>query len=427
MRIYRRLRIYVAQEFLLAFLVGFLFFFFIFFVNVLLVMAEEIFSKEVPPREIALLVLYSIPQILALTFPFAALIGSLMAMGRLSSDNELLALRASGVSLRLLFGVVLLLGLVSSVASFVANDYLLPLSNLRMNRIFRTIVYSNPRIELEQYSINRQEDLTTVTGAISGSAFQNFTVFDKTEDGKRRVIFARQAELKQGEESGVITILLSDVLIQLTDPKDAGEFEYSTVERMEYNMPVRNIQTSLQSPGPREMSSVDVWTAIVAKRAILADRVREWESQRARLEQNLRLELRYGRETLVDSLAVARRRLASPAAALASLESHLAKPARDRTLEYYEFEFHKKFSLPFACAVFFVFAFPVGFLARRSGRAVGFGIGLIVSIMYWGLLVAGQTLSPKLATAAGLAAWIPDAVVLFLASVAAIVARRAEA
>lgn len=426
MRTHRRLRVYVAQEFLLSFVIGFLFFFFIFFVNILLVMAEDIFSKNVPIREILLLVLYSIPQILALTFPFAALIGSLMAVGRLSSDNELLAMRASGVTLRVPFAVVVLMGLAFAVLSFVANDYLLPVSNLRMGRIYRRIVYANPAIELEEYSIKKQEDMTIVTGRLEGSTFLDFTVLDRTEDGKRRIISARRARLREGEDRGVISLELEQVLVQLRDGKDSGKFEFSTVESMEYNVPLKDIQPSLTSPGPREMSSVDVWTAIVAKRVKLAERVAEWNAQRDRLALTLRLEARYARELVADSLSGARRRVGLAQTALSALESHVAKPVRDRTLEYYEFEFHKKFSLPFACVVFFVFAFPVGLLARRSGRAVGFGVGLLVSILYWGLLLGGQTLAPKLAVSPAIAAWMPDAAVLVLGLTASLVGRGAE-
>jgi lipopolysaccharide export system permease protein len=425
-RTHRRLRVYVAQEFLLSFVIGFLFFFFIFFVNILLVMAEEIFSKNVPIREILLLVLYSIPQILALSFPFAALIGSLMAVGRLSSGQELLAMRASGVSLRIPLAVVVLLGLAFSVLSFAANDYLLPVSNLRMGRIYRRIVYSNPGIELAEYSIRKQEDMTIVTGRLEGTTFLDFTVLDKTEDGKRRIISARRARLREGEDRGVVSLELEQVLVQLRDAKDSGKFEFSTVDSMEYNVPLKNIQPSLQSPGPREMSSVDVWTAIVAKRAKLAERVAEWTTQRDRLAMTVRLEARYARELVADSLAGARRQVGLAQAALSALQAHVAKPIRDRTLENYEFEFHQKFALPFACTVFFLFAFPVGLLARKSGRAVGFGVGLLVSILYWGLLVGGQTIAPKLAVSPAVAAWIPDAVVLALGLIASLAGRGVE-
>jgi lipopolysaccharide export system permease protein len=421
-----RLRIYVTQEFLLSFVVGFLFFFFIFFVNILLVMAEDIFSKNVPIRDILLLVVYSIPQILALTFPFAALIGSLMAVGRLSSDNELLAMRASGISLRVPFMAVAALGIAFSLLSFVANDYLLPVSNLRMGRIYRRIVYSNPAIELSEYSIRRREDMTIVTGKLEGSTFLDFTVLDKTEEGKRRVISARRARLKEAGDRGVISLVLEDVLVQLRDAKDSGRFEYSRVQSMDYNVLLQDIQPSLSSPGPREMSSVDVWKAIVAKRLVLAQRQREWTAQRNVLAMALRLEARYARELAADSAAGARKRSGAPQAALSALEAFEAKPIRDRTLENYEFEFHKKLSLPFACVVFFAFAFPVGLLARRSGRAVGFGVGLLVSILYWGLLIGGQTLAPRFSFSPAIAAWMPDVVVLVLGLVAMAVGRGAE-
>jgi lipopolysaccharide export system permease protein len=426
MRTHGRLGLYLAQEFLFAFVIGFLFFFFLFFVNILLVMAEEIFSKDVPVREIILLLVYNVPQILALTFPFAALIGSLMAIGRLSSDNELLAMRASGVPLSVVFRVLLLVGLGFSMISFVANDYLLPVSTLHSGRIWRRIVYSNPGIELEQYSINRHDDMTIVTGRVEGSTFLDFTVLDRTEDGKRRTIFARDATLREGEETGVVSLELHDVLIQLKDPNEPSEFEYSRVQTMQYNVPLTSIQPSLQSPGPREMSSVDVWAAISVKRERLTERQIEWERQRDRLQQTLVLEIRHARELSAVSLAQARRRTGAPQAAAAALEAHLAKPIRDRTLAYYEYEFHKKVALPVACLAFFVFAFPVGLLARKSGRAVGFGVGLLVSIIYWGLLVGGQTLAPNLTVPAAVAAWAPDVVVLLLALGAATVRGRVE-
>ena len=76
----KRVTRYVVQEFLFSFLVAFLFFFFIFFVNQLLVMAEEIFSKKVPFWDVLRFILYSLPSILALSFPFGCLLGALMVL-----------------------------------------------------------------------------------------------------------------------------------------------------------------------------------------------------------------------------------------------------------------------------------------------------------------------------------------------------------
>jgi len=68
--------------------------------------------------------------------------------------------------------------------------------------------------------------------------------------------------------------------------------------------------------------------------------------------------------------------------------------------------------MPIGCLVFAFFAFPVGVRARRAGRTVGFGIGLFVAIVYWGLLVAGQTFGVRMSLSPAFSMWLPDAVVL---------------
>jgi len=84
----------------------------------------------------------------------------------------------------------------------------------------------------------------------------------------------------------------------------------------------------------------------------------------------------------------------------------------DQTLQAYLLEFYRKFSMPAACLVFAYFAFPVGTRARRSGRTVGFAVGLFVSIVYWGMLFAGQTFGVRMSLSPALSMWFPDAVVL---------------
>jgi lipopolysaccharide export system permease protein len=84
----------------------------------------------------------------------------------------------------------------------------------------------------------------------------------------------------------------------------------------------------------------------------------------------------------------------------------------DVSLQSFRIEFHRKFSMPIGCLVFAFFSFPIGVRARRSGRTVGFGVGLFVAIVYWGLLVAGQTFGVRMSLSPALSMWFPDAVVL---------------
>ena len=93
----------------------------------------------------------------------------------------------------------------------------------------------------------------------------------------------------------------------------------------------------------------------------------------------------------------------------------------DRNYKIHKLEFYKKFSLPFSCLCFVLFAFPAGLFAKRSGRTVGFGIGLLFSLFYWCMMFAGHTIGIKSDINSFMAMWIPNFVILFIALVLYIV------
>ncbi len=110
---HKTLYLYIAREFFLSFLVSFLFFFFVFFINQLLLLAEDILEKQVPFVYVMRLIFYSLPSIIAISFPFGTLVGTLMTYGRFSSENEILAMKCSGITYDRIFLPVLVIGIAS--------------------------------------------------------------------------------------------------------------------------------------------------------------------------------------------------------------------------------------------------------------------------------------------------------------------------
>jgi len=411
-RVYGRLWLYIAKEFLLSFIVAFLFFFIIFFINQLLLMAEEILAKKAPVGDVARLILYATPAIIAMSFPFGSLVGALMATGRLSSDNELLVMSASGVSKPAIMVPFLVLGLVFSVVSFVTNDYFLPLGTINYGKLYRKLITTSPALELKPYSIKRYKETTIVTGSMASGAIEDLVILDTTKDGKSRVINASVARLvDKGDDSGVISLILEDVFVQESDPSKPERFEYSTAIRMEYNILLTSFADFNAGVSPREMSSVDVKKAIDKKVIALDTRV----SARARELDEKRSELLFeyfNRSNATATLGASMNKLVSLKNGHAALK---LKPVRDRSLDIYRLEYYKKFSIPTGALCFVFLAFPLGTKARKSGRAVGFGLGLLVAVAYWGLLIGGQTLGLRIEFDPFLAMWIPNILVLLLA------------
>ena len=408
---------YVLQEFLFSFVVAFAFFFIIFFVNQLLLLAEEILTKDVALFDVALLIIYALPSIIALSFPFASLVGALMAVGRFSADNEVIAFQASGIPLAQLFLPMLLLGTLFSIASFVMNDYLLPRGTIEFGRLYRELLYRNPALELEPYSVKRYQNDILITGDVQGRHIGGFAIIDRDEEGKRRVIVSRDARLtREGEgDSGVISLELADVFTHSFHGSNRGEYEYARAERMVYNILLQDITVSIRNPGPREMSAEDVLEEIRQKESDLAERIAEQEQTVTALNQRLGLaylEWQRGGGSREEVEALQGR-----------LEQQRNVTVFDRSLQIYRLEYYKKYSIPFACLSFIVLAFPVGLFTRRSGRSVGFGIGLLISVLYWSLLIGGQTFGTQRPEVSPfLSMWLPNFVVILIGG--ALIVRR---
>ncbi|MBA7652125.1 hypothetical protein ES703_59954 [subsurface metagenome] len=414
----KRIYIYILKEFLISFLVAFLFFFFIFFVNQLLVMAEEIFSKKVPFGDVLLFIIFSLPSIVALAFPFGSLVGALMAVGRLSSDNEILAFQASGIPLSRIFLPLLVMGILLSLVSFTMNDYFLPLGNIRLSRIYRKILYTNPGIELAPYSIKRYENTTIITGNIRDNKIENIIIIDKSPEKQKRIIKAKTAYLEESKaQPGVVSLILEDVFSHLPSAPEKEQFEYTISESMIYNILLKNISVSFINPGPREMSSVDVWREIQVKRKNLREKKMEHAEKIRRSLYELAMEVRYQKDQLRSQGKLSSSGPKNLSRILADYEKNKRLKVSDRNLRLYKLEYYKKYSIPISCLIFIIFAFPVGLFARKSGRSVGFGIGLFMSALYWGLLFMGHSLGIRLELAPFIAMWMPNFTIILIGGI----------
>ena len=197
-RRFNTISLYLIGEYFFSFFVAFLFFFFVFFINHMILMAEEVLSKDVPLAKVLLLIFYSLPSIVSFSLPFAALVGALMAVGRFSSDNEVLAMQASGITTMRLFSPVFLFSILLTMSTFVFNDYFIPLSTIKFTKLYREVLFSNPALELEPYSIKYYQDSIIVTGEVHGDNISEILIIDKDVDKNRRVIIAESANLIQG-------------------------------------------------------------------------------------------------------------------------------------------------------------------------------------------------------------------------------------
>ncbi|MDR0539229.1 MAG: LptF/LptG family permease [Spirochaetaceae bacterium] len=392
---------YLFRETLFAFAVSFMFFFFIFFVNQILLMAKDILEKSVPFNQVARLVVYALPSIVAISSPFASLLGTLMTIGRLSSDNEILVMLASGLSYKNIFIPTIIVGILISIFSFIANDILLPLGTIHYSRLYRQIVKSTPALEIEANSVKRFKDTFVITGNVHDKNIQDLLIIDKTSDGERRVILANDAEFVDAGKEG-ISLNLRNAFVHSSKEIERSDYDYAQSRFLRYRIKPEDLMQDLTPPGPREMTSIDVFREIKKKEVNIGKSIVTRTLAALDATMNLENALRAGpgnrswtaRENLYNNFIK---------------ESRLALDTRrDRSLSIWRLEFYKKFSIPLGALSFIFLAVPLGLLAKKSGQAVGFIVGLIISLIYWAFLLIGQNMGIRLGYSPFWSMWFPN-------------------
>jgi lipopolysaccharide export system permease protein len=364
-------------------------------------MAKDILSQRVPFHLVALLMLYSLPSVIALAAPFASLTGTLMTIGRLTSDNEILVFLSSGLSYRNIVFPALVVGILISIGSFLSNDILLPAGTVQFTRLYRRIMISSPALELQANSVKRFKDTLIVTGPVSGGTIDDLLIMDRTTDGERRIILAKKASLKDSGK-GNISLELEDTFMQSIKENSREDYDYARSSLLSYTIPQEDIAQGVFFATPNQMSSVDVRREIRKKEEALRENIDN--EYRRFIVGALGLEsvLRAGGDGKDWN------RVKELSADLSGKKDTISFMKSDRSLSMYRLEFYKKFSIPFGALSFVFLAVSLGLLARKSGQTVGFIFGISIAVVYWALLLGGQTMGVRLGYSPFWSMWLPN-------------------
>lgn len=128
---------YILKEVLAPFLLGVGAFVVILIGDILYTLAEFIATRRITLAVVLQLLAYKLPAIFVITFPVSTLIGVLLGIARLVKDQEIQAMRLSGMSLRRIFAAVFLFGAATTAATFLTNEYVSPWANHRANNLIR--------------------------------------------------------------------------------------------------------------------------------------------------------------------------------------------------------------------------------------------------------------------------------------------------
>ncbi len=368
-----RLTRYIVTEILGPLGLGFLVYTFILLIRFLFASAEMIIRRGLDVSIVGELLLYTLPNIVVLTLPMSLLFGTLIAVGRLSSDSELIAMRACGVSLLTLYRPILILSGILTVLNTFLMVYVLPWGNHSLQGL---------RLEIATQTVSQQVEPRVFYEEWEGKVVYVFEV----PPGSKRWKGVFLAEAIPASANNQITIAdWGQILVDA-----AGE---RVVLRL-FNA-IRH-KVDLNAPDRYEISRhkrLDL---------VLEDQFTSEQKAKISVSKGIReLTLEELREVMNDPAALDEQR-------------NLARV-----------EIHKKFSIPVACMVFGLFALPLGINNRRGGKASGFALSILVLILYYVLLSNGEEAARYGRIPAWLAMWSPN-ILLSVAGVFLLIRRNRD-
>ncbi|HUJ80834.1 MAG TPA: LptF/LptG family permease, partial [Candidatus Acidoferrales bacterium] len=133
---------YIAREVVSHAALGLAVFTFVFFVPQLVRLMELIVRHSGGTWTVILLFLCTLPPVLGFTLPMAVLVGVLIGLGRLSADSEIVALHASGISLRRLLLPIGVVAAAAAVVTLLTTFWLSPASLRTVRRLEAKLVSS---------------------------------------------------------------------------------------------------------------------------------------------------------------------------------------------------------------------------------------------------------------------------------------------
>jgi len=346
----RILRNYILREFSLPLFTSILVLTFVLLLGNLIKMADLVINKGVDIVSVSKLFLLLIPYLFTYTLPIATLAAVLLCFGRLSSDNEIIAIRSNGINIFRLIVPIYIIGLILSLILVIFNDRIIPYAHHASKKAVMEVGIKNPTAALEPgVFIDSFQKYVLFIYHIEGNKLSNIRIYEPRGEKPTRTIVARKGEFIAIPEKNIVKLKLIDGTSDEPDPNDPNTFYKLNFKTyfMTLNFESTADSTKIEKK-PKDMTIKELMQKID------------------------------------------------------DLKKQGIEPLPLIT------EINKKLSMAFSCFIFVLIGAPLAIITRRREKSVNFGIAFLIVGAYYLLLIGAEALCLQGNLNPQIAMWIPD-------------------
>jgi lipopolysaccharide export system permease protein len=372
----------------------------------------------------------SLPATVALTFPMAVLVSVLYTFSNLASDNELTALKASGVDLkRLLLPLVVVAAMIAAGMVWF-NDRVLPEANHRWSQLIMDIGRKSPLFAVREQMLNR---IPTADGRAfylraarvdaTTNRMRDVVIYDVSQPRVSRTVYADSGIMAFNERRTDLLLTLFHGHLREVSMDSPDQFQRLDFQRQMRRIPgvANEFQTDGASTGwrgDREMTVAMMESRIdTLAKSLREAREEAYRSARADADRvagvpakaDTTRDIPYGASIPALDDVIAARQVHD------NLSNSLSR-VRDveRQIREYEVEIQKKFSIAAATLVFVLVGAPLAIRFPRGGVGMVIAVSLLIFSIYYVGLIGGETLADEGYLSPGWAMWVVNALMVVL-------------
>jgi lipopolysaccharide export system permease protein len=351
------INLYLFREVLINFGVCIFIFIFTVLMSQVFTLSELIINKGFSFLDTGKFILYLIPSLFVFIIPMSLLLGILFTLGRMSTDGEIIAFKASGISLSQIFRPILIVAVFAYLITSVFSVYLSPWANYALKELAFNVAKTKAHVGIKERIFNSDFDgLMVYVNRVPahGKRLEGVLISDTRETEEPATIVGEEGYLIPNPETLEITLQLQDGSIHRLNKKT------NTYQKIDFQ--IYDLNLDLEGPASGKSS-------ITKKRKEMS------------------------MPELLDAVVDLR-------------EKNEHHPML--------VELHSRFAIPFGCLVFSLFAVPLGVYSPRAGKSYGFVISLMVILIYYILFSFGENLGRLGVINPIFSMWIPNLLFLFL-------------
>jgi lipopolysaccharide export system permease protein len=247
---------YITKELLKNFLLVIAFLSFVLFMEKFVRLTRLILGKGVELTDIIKVFLYLQPSILLLSIPMAVLITVFLTYGRMTTDNEIIVLKGSGMSFWSVSRSAMLFSFTGFLLLSFISFYLLPKSVQAFKKtVYETIAKkASLIIEEETFSTVFKGTVIFVKEMLQNDRFEGIFIYREGETEEPIVIVAAEGAISSNPQEGIIKLSMRKGVIHTFGKKSSSEASFS-----EYDFVLTSVEESPMELKPNERSIIELW------------------------------------------------------------------------------------------------------------------------------------------------------------------------